>query len=139
MRRLSAILGSLAVSLAVLLPAATAQAARIPPRITWSGVAVSPTGSTTCQIASQTVVTFTVTGLTGRAAWTVTAIGEDGSNIVVALPLGTVTKADNGATESVTVGPGSVSSSSGQVTFWVKLFDPSGSAVDTVASPTQDC
>jgi hypothetical protein len=100
MRRLGIILGSLATLLAVLLPAATAQARTIGPRTTiWSGVTVSPTGSGTCQIAAQTV-TFTVTGLTGtpRAAWTVTAIGETtDSGRVITLPLGTVTSADNGA------------------------------------------
>ena len=144
MRRLSIILGSLATLLAVLLPAATAQATTIPPRITWSGVTVNPTGSATCQITQQTV-TFTVAGLTGnpQTAWTVTAIGEMNGKLVVTLPLGTVTKADNGVTESVKVGPGSGTPgtpwSQGPVTFWVHLFDPSGTAVDTVASSTQNC
>jgi hypothetical protein len=141
MRRISVILGSLAALLAVLLPAATAQAATIPPRISWGGVTVSSPGSTTCQIAAQTV-TFTVTGLTGNptAAWTVTAAGENGSNVVVTLPLGTVSRTDNGVTESVPIGPVSVTAGpSGQITFFVKLFDPSGKAVDTVFKSTQDC
>ena len=141
MRRFSIILGSFAALLAVLLPAAAAQARPIPPRITWSGVTVIPTGSTNCQIAPQTV-TFTVAGLTGNsnAAWTVTASGEDNGGIVVTLPLGKVTRADNGATESVTVGPVNLTvGQAGQITFFVKLFDPSGNAVDTVLKPTQSC
>ena len=142
MRRLSVILGSLAALLAVLLPAATAHAATIPPRISWGGVTVSSPGATTCQIAAQTV-TFTVTGLTGNptAAWTVTATGEIDGNIVATLPLGAVTRADNGATESVLVGPVSVTDGSArQIKFFVKLFDPSGKAVDTVFMPAaQDC
>jgi hypothetical protein len=147
MRRLGIILGSLAALLAVLLPAATAQARIIGPRITtWSGVTISPTGSGTCQIAAQTV-TFTVEGLTGtpKAAWTVTAIGETtgSGSLVVTLPLGTVTSADNGATESVKVAAGSGTPSTpwpqGQVTFWVKLVNPSGIQVYAAASSNQDC
>ena len=139
MRRISVILGSLAALLAVLLPAATAQAATIPPRISWGGVSAS--GSTTCQIAAQTV-TFTVTGLTGNptAAWTVTATGEINGKIVVTLPLGTVTRTDNGVAESAPVGPASVTDgSAGQIIFFVKLFNPSGKAVDTVLESPQDC
>jgi len=143
MRRLGIILGSFAALLAVLLPAATAQATVIGPRITsWSGVTVDSTGSS-CQIAAQTV-TFTVAGLTGnrKAAWTVTAIGERTGSLLVTLPLKTVTKTDNGASQSVTVALGSgtpASWSQGSVTFWLKLYDPSGTQVNTVASSPQDC
>ena len=140
MRRLNIVLGSFAVLLAVLLPAAMAQAAPIPPRITWSGITVNPTGSTTCEIPSQTV-TFTVKDLTGNSkdAWTVSASGENTGVVVITLPLGTVTRADNGATESVHVGPKSVTTGTGQITFFVKLFDPSGTAVDTVLQSGQTC
>ena len=135
MRRLSVILGSLAALLAVLLPAATAQAATIPPRISWSGITVSSPGPTSCDIKAQTV-SFTVTYLTGNptAAWTVTAFGENGSKPpVVTLQLGTVTKADNGVTESVQVAlQGVTVGSAGKIAFYVQLIDPSGKAVDTV-------
>ena len=141
MRRFSIILGSLAALFAVLLPAATAQAATIPPRITWSGITVEPTSSTTCDIAPQTV-TFTATDVSGKpsAAWTVTAFGEVGGKVVFTLGLGAVTKADNGATESVSINSTtSVTAGTGQITFFVKLFDPSGHAVDTVLKPAQAC
>ena len=142
MRRFSIILGSLAALFAVLLPAATAQAATIPPRITWSGITVEPTSSTTCDIAPQTV-TFTVTDVSGKpdAAWTVTAYGEAGSKVVFTLRLGAVTRADNGTTESVSINSTTsvTAGTAGQITFFVKLADPSGKAVDTVLRPTQDC
>lgn len=142
MRRFSIILGSLAALFAVLLPAATAQAATIPPRITWSGITVEPITSTTCDIAPQTV-TFTVTDLTGKpsASWTVTAYGEAGSKVVFTLRLSAVTKADNDATESVSIDTTTsvTAAPAGQITFFVKLVDPSGHAVDTVLKPTQDC
>jgi hypothetical protein len=140
MRRLIAALVAAAAGILLLLPAATAQATTIGPEITWSGVTASPTGSgSTCQVASQTV-TFKVTGLTGNvnAAWKVTAFGETGTAVVVTLPLGTVTKADNGVTESVTVSS-TATWPQGSVTFFVHLYDPSGHQVDTAWSATQNC
>jgi hypothetical protein len=142
MRRLIAALGAATAGILLVLSAGTAQAATIGPEITWSGVTASPTGPLrTCQIAPQTV-TFRVTGLTGnaKAKWRVTAFGETNGKIVVTLPLGTVTKTDNGVTESVTVGPDSAATwPQGPVLFFVHLFDPSGNAVVTAGSATQDC
>jgi hypothetical protein len=140
MRRFIAALVAAAAGILVLLPAATAQATTIGPEITWRGVTASPTGSgATCQVASQTV-TFKVTGLPGnvKGAWKVTAFGEAGGVVVVTLPLGTVTRADNGVTESATVGS-AATWPQGPVTFFVHLYDPSGNVAVTAWSATQTC
>jgi hypothetical protein len=143
MRRLIVALVAATAGILLVLPATTARATTIGPEITWSGVTVSAT-SKACQIASQTV-TFKVTGLTGNptAAWKVTAFGETKGVLDVTLPLGTVTRADNGVTESVRVGPGSGTPASwpqGPVWFYVHLYDPSGHVVVTAGSTTtQDC
>jgi hypothetical protein len=126
----------------LVLPAATAQASQIGPEITWGGVTASPTGpSTTCQIASQTV-TFKVTGIPSnvKGAWTVTAFGDANGTIVVTLPLGTVTRADNGVTESVKVGAGTGGTwAQGPVLFFVHLYDPAGHVAVTAGSVSQNC
>jgi hypothetical protein len=128
MRRLIATLVAAAASILLVLPATAAQASQIGPQITWSGLTASTTGSNTCQIAAQTV-TFKVTGLPAnpKGAWTVTAFGETDGTVDVTLPLGSVTRANNGATETVNVTVGSGTPSSwpqGSVLFYVQLHNP---------------